>query len=127
MAKRKSAEQVREMLKGVSSDRAKGLTVGQACRKVGLTEQSYYRWRQLHEAEPTDAARQVRELTSEVARLKTLVADLSLETQMLRLVAKKSGDGESTTCGRHGGVRTVRGVRTEGVCGVGSAAIDATV
>jgi hypothetical protein len=43
----------------------------------------------LYEAEPTDASRQVRELTSEVARLKTLVADLSLETQMLRLVAKK--------------------------------------
>jgi len=89
MAKRKSSEQVRELLKGVAADRAKGLTVGQACRKQGVSEQSYYRWRALYEAEPTDASRQVRELTSEVARLKTLVADLSLETQMLRLVAKK--------------------------------------
>ncbi len=89
MAKQKSVEQIRDVLKGVSADRAKGLTVGQACRKQGVSEQSYYRWRQLYEAEPTDASRQVKELTSEVARLKTLVADLSLETQMLRYVAKK--------------------------------------
>lgn len=89
MAKHRTAEQIRALLKGVAADRAKGLTVGQACRKAGVTEQSYYRWRALHEAEPTDASRQVKELTSEVARLKTLVADLSLETQMLRLVAKK--------------------------------------
>lgn len=89
MAKQKSVEQIRDVLKGVATDRAKGLTVGQACRKQGVSEQSYYRWRQLYEAEPTDASRQVKELTSEVARLKTLVADLSLETQMLRYVAKK--------------------------------------
>ena len=38
MAKRKSAEQVRELLKGVAADRAKGLTVGQACRKQGVSE-----------------------------------------------------------------------------------------
>ena len=40
MAKRKSAEQVRELLKGVAADRAKGLTVGQACRKQGVSEAS---------------------------------------------------------------------------------------
>ena len=89
MAKHRTVDEIRSLLKGVAADRAKGLTVGQSCRKQGVSEQSYYRWRALYEAEPTDASRQVKELTSEVARLKTLVADLSLETQMLRFVAKK--------------------------------------
>ncbi len=89
MAKHRSVDEIRLLLKGVAADRAKGLTVSQACRKHGMSEQTYYRWRALYEVESTDASRQVKELTSEVARLKTLVADLSLETQMLRYVAKK--------------------------------------
>ena len=89
MARHRSAGEIRVLLKDVSADRAKGLSVGQACRKHGISEQSYYRWRAMYEGEATDTSRQVRDLTAEVARLKTLVADLSLETQMLRQVAKK--------------------------------------
>lgn len=89
MAKRRTAEQIRKLLRDADADLAKGLTVGHVCRKIGVSEQSYYRWRQLYDAEPEDTARRLRELETEVKRLKTLVADLSLEKQMLQEVTRK--------------------------------------
>jgi transposase-like protein len=89
MAKRRTAEQIRSLLRDADKDLAKGLTVGHVCRKIGISEQSYYRWRQLHDGEPDDPARRLRELEAEVKRLKTLVADLSLEKQLLQEVARK--------------------------------------
>ena len=44
MAKRRTATQVQAALKAVERDVAKGLTVGDGCRRHGITEQSYYRW-----------------------------------------------------------------------------------
>jgi putative transposase len=89
MAKRRTADQIRKLLRDADTDLAKGLTVGHVCRKLGVSEQSYYRWRQLYDGEPGDAARRLRELEAEVKRLKALVADLSLEKQMLQVVTRK--------------------------------------
>ena len=89
MAKRRTAVQIRAVLKAVNRDRAKGLAVADSCRRHGITEQSYYRW-QVRVASDGDAtARQLRELTSEVGRLKQLLAEVMLDNQMLREVSKK--------------------------------------
>jgi putative transposase len=89
MAKRRTADQIVRLLKDADRDIAKGLVVADVCRKLGVTVNSYYRWRRLYDPAQIDDARRARELTAEVDRLKTLVADLLLDNQMLRDVAKK--------------------------------------
>jgi putative transposase len=89
MGKRRTAEQIKQVLREIDRDLLKGLSVADACRKHGINESSFYRWRQqLHPAQP-DEARQVKELSAEVERLKLLVADLLLDKTMLQEVAQK--------------------------------------
>ena len=89
MGKRRSAEQIQRLLREANRDLAKGLTVGDVCRKFGISGNTYYRWRQLHDPAEVDDARRVRELQIEVERLKLLVAELMLDKVMLQDVAKK--------------------------------------
>jgi putative transposase len=89
MAKRRTASQIVAVLKEVDRDRARGLAVADSCRRHGIAEQSYYRWRQRVAGDSDDAARQARELAGEVERLKLLLAETMLDNRMLREVAKK--------------------------------------
>jgi transposase-like protein len=57
-----------------------------AARKIGITEQTYYRWRKEYGGLRTDQAKRLKELEKENARLKKLVADLSLDNQILKEV-----------------------------------------
>jgi putative transposase len=89
MGQRRTAERIKRVLREIDRDLLKGLTVANACRKHGVSEPSFCRWRQPpHPAQP-DEARQVKELSAEVERLKLLVADLLLDKTMLQEVAKK--------------------------------------
>ena len=56
-----------------------GKTIGEAVRQIGVTEQTYYRWRKQYGGRNTTDAKRVKELEKENARLKRLVADLSLD------------------------------------------------
>ena len=89
MRKQRTADQAARLLGEADADRAKGLSVGIICRKLGISEKTYYRWREHHGADKSDDARRVRELEGEIARLKRLVADLALDRQMLQEVVKK--------------------------------------
>ena len=89
MGKRRSAEQIQRVLREADRDLAKGLTVGDVCRKLGISQNAYYRWRQRFDPAQVDDSRRIRELETEVERLKRLVADLMLDKQMLQEVAKK--------------------------------------
>lgn len=89
MNKRRTAEQIVRLLREAERDLAKGLTVADVCRKFGIAENTYYRWRQLHDPAKLDETRRIRELETEVERLKRLVAELLLDKQMLQEVAKK--------------------------------------
>lgn len=70
-------------------DLARGLSVADVCRKIGVSEATYHRWRQRFSAARNDESRRVKQLEAEVARLKELVAELSLDKKMLQDVAKK--------------------------------------
>jgi len=58
-----------------------------ACREAGISQQSYYRWRKEYGGLELDQARRLKDLERENVRLKRLVADLSLEKQVLKDVA----------------------------------------
>jgi transposase-like protein len=62
------------------------MTIPVAARKIGITEQTYYRWRKEYGGLRTDQAKRLKELEKENARLKKLVADLSLDNQILKEV-----------------------------------------
>jgi putative transposase len=89
MSKRRTADQIVRLLREADRDLAKGLTVSDVCRKLGIADNTYYRWRQLHDPAQVDEARRIRELEVEVERLKLLVAELLLDKKMLQEVAKK--------------------------------------
>jgi putative transposase len=89
MGKRKKPDQIRRLLAEADRDLAKGLAVGDVCRKIGVSQTTYFRWRQLYGPGQPDDSRRVRELEGEVERLKLLVAELSLDKRMLQDVSKK--------------------------------------
>jgi putative transposase len=82
--KRYGAEQIIPELREAEVDLAKGLTVAQACKKIGVTEQTYYRWRKEYGGIRIDQAKRMKDLEKENARLKRLLADAELDKAILR-------------------------------------------
>ena len=89
MGKRKKPDEIKRLLGEAERDLARGLSVADVCRKLGISEATYHRWRQRFGAARADESRRVKQLESEVARLKELVAELLLDKRMLQDVAKK--------------------------------------
>lgn len=89
MRKRRNADEIAPLLREADRDLAKGLTVSDICRKLGIAETTYYRWRQRFDPVQVDSERACRALRSEVDRLKKLVAELLLDKQMLQDLAQK--------------------------------------
>lgn len=85
--KRYSAEEIVNKLREADVLIAKGQSIAQACKQIGVTDQTYYRWRKEYGGLKTDQAKRLKELERENARLKKLVADLSLDKAMLQEVA----------------------------------------
>jgi transposase-like protein len=66
---------------------SQGQTVQLACKKINITEQTYYRWRKEYGGLRTDQAKRFKELEQENARLKRLLADAELDKAILREAA----------------------------------------
>ena len=81
-------EQIVNLLRQVEVEIANGKTTPQACRDAKITVQTYYRWRKEFGGLKLDQAKRLKELERENSRLKRLVAELSLEKQVLREVAQ---------------------------------------
>ncbi len=84
MKKRHSAEQVVVKLRLADLELGKGRKVPQVCKQLGISEQTYYRWRTKYGGMDPQMARQLKSLEKENAQLKKLVADLSLDNQILK-------------------------------------------
>jgi len=85
--KRHAAEQIISKLREAEVLLAKGTKLPQVCRKLGVTEQTYYRWRKEYGGVRTDQVKRFKEMEKENARLKKLVADLSLDNAILKEAA----------------------------------------
>ena len=82
--KRFTTEQVIGMLREVDVGLSRGLNVGQVCRDLQITEQTYYRWRRKYGGMKVSQARRLKDLEKENSRLKRAVADLTLDKLILK-------------------------------------------
>ncbi len=87
--KRHTAEEVIAKLPQAEADLAQGLGIAQVCQRLGVSKQTLHRWRNQYGGLKTDEAKRLKELEAENARLKRLVAELTLDKQMLQEVAPK--------------------------------------
>jgi transposase-like protein len=84
--KRFTPEQIITMLREAEVLLNQSNPVAEVCRKLGVSEQTYYRWRKEYGGMRVDQAKRLKELEQENARLKKLVADLSLDNAILKEV-----------------------------------------
>jgi putative transposase len=81
-------EQIINKLREAEIHINQGISIAEASRKIGITEQTYYRWRREYGGLRIDQAKRLKSLEKENARLKKLVADLSLDNSILKEAAE---------------------------------------
>ena len=82
--KRCTPEQIIGLLREAEVALAQGEKAGSICRRLGISEQSYYRWRREYGGMKVDQARRLKDLERENSRLKKAVADLTLDKLILK-------------------------------------------
>jgi transposase-like protein len=82
-----TVEQIMKKLREAEVEVGRGASVPDACRKIGVSDQTYYRWRKEYGGLRLDQARRLKELERENARLKKLVADQALDISILKEAA----------------------------------------
>lgn len=88
MKKQHSAEQIVAKLRQADVALGKGLKVPEVCKQLGISEQTYYRWRQKYGGMDPAMAKQMKQMEQENTRLKRLVADQALDIQILKEAAR---------------------------------------
>jgi len=85
--KRFTPEQIIQHLREAEVLLSQDKTIAQVCKKIGITDQTYYRWRKEYGGVRTDQAKRLKDLEKENARLKRLLADAELDKAILREAA----------------------------------------
>jgi putative transposase len=88
MARKHKPEEIIGKLREAEIVLAQGGAVSDACRRIGVTEQTYYRWRKEYGGMKMDQARRMKELEKENQRLRRAVSDLTLDKLILQEAAK---------------------------------------
>ena len=88
MGKRANPEEIIAKLREVEVRLSRSETTGQAVRAIGVTEQTYYRWRKEYGGLQVDQAKRMKDLEKENQRLRRAVSDLTLDNQILKEVAQ---------------------------------------
>ena len=87
--KKHTPEQIVKKLREAEMELAKGAVVGDVSRKLGVSEQTYYRWKQQYGGGQADQQVKVKELERQNARLKKIVADQAMDIDALKEIASK--------------------------------------
>ena len=87
MRKRRYKE---EQIIGILKEAEAGISMGELCRKYGISDTTYYNWKAKYGGMTVSDARRLKQLEEENRRLKHLVADLTLDNQALKAVASKN-------------------------------------
>ena len=88
MKKRHGAEQIVVKLREADVDLGKGVTVPEVCKQMGISQQTYCRWRTKYGGMDSLMAKQLREMEKQNSRLKKMVADQALDIQILKEAAR---------------------------------------
>ena len=83
-----TTEQIVNKLRQADVELAKGQSITAVCKMIGVTDQTYYRWRREYGGLKVDQAKRFKELEQENARLKRLLADAELDKAILREAAR---------------------------------------
>lgn len=86
--KKHSVEQIIHKLREAEVALSQGSSVGEVCRSLGVTEQTYYRWRKEYGGLKMDQAKRLKQLEQENARLRRAIADLTLDKLILQEAAR---------------------------------------
>ena len=86
--KRHTVDQVIGKLRRADVELGKGQKVGEVCKLLGITEQTYYHWRQKYGGMQPEMAKELKALQTENVRLKKLVANQALDMEILKEAAK---------------------------------------
>ena len=95
MGKRHKPEEIVAKLRQVDVLTSQGQTVADAVRAIGVTEVTYYRWRQEYGGLKVDQVRRLKELETENTRLRRAVADLTLENRLLKKSMSGAGGDDA--------------------------------
>ena len=106
-SKQRSVEEIIGKLREAEVALAQGETVAQACRGIGVSDHTFYRWRQQYGGLRIDQARRLREMEAENGRLRRAVADLTLDNQILKEAARGTSEPGSPAEMRGVGTGTV--------------------
>lgn len=86
----KRSQYTESQIVGILKEADSGVTVKEVCRKYGISDATYYKWKSKYGGLEVSDVRRMRELEAENAKLKRMFADLSLENQALKdLISKK--------------------------------------
>jgi len=88
MGKRSTPEEIIAKLREVEVRLSRGETTGQAARAIGVTEQTYYRWRKEYGGLQVGQAKRMKDMEKENVRLRKAISDLMLDNQILQEVIK---------------------------------------
>jgi transposase-like protein len=86
--KRHGAEEIVQKLRSAEKALAEGKTIPEACKQLTISEQTYHRWKKRYGGLRRDEAKRLKELEKENSRLKKIVADLTLDNDMLKDLAR---------------------------------------
>jgi putative transposase len=86
--KRHGAEEIVRKLRDAEALLSSGKTIGEACQALGVSEQTYHRWRKKYGGMKADEAKRLEALEQENSRLKKLVAEQALDIDMLKELAR---------------------------------------
>jgi cell division protein FtsB len=86
--KRHTPEQIVRKLRSASEELVRGTKIVEVCRKLEVSVATYHRWNKEYGGAKTETVKRLKELEKENARLKKLVADLSLDKDMLQEIAR---------------------------------------
>lgn len=88
--KRHTAEQIILKLREAEVLQGKGQSVTEACRALGISDQTYYKWRREYGGLQVDQAKRFKQLEQENSQLRKLVADLSMDVAILKEASRKN-------------------------------------
>ena len=88
--KRHTAEEIVTKLREAEVLVAKGQSIAEACRQLGISDQTYYKWRKEYGGLQVDQAKRFKQIEQENSRLRKLVADPSMDNAILKEAARKN-------------------------------------